>query len=149
MGELMIWEEKFCPVKLSLGMGPVKMGMSCNTLTIGGGEGVVGEVEVKLNENWDRVDEVTLSGGLGTTWNLGASDIAKIEAGAASKVFIKTVRNKATGKWELNDAGTKNEATISGTAGTVEMEIKMIEITVGVHSGVTAEGVIPKLMDLP
>lgn len=145
-GKLMVWEEQFCPMKMSLGIGIAKAGISCNTITIAGGEFFQGEIELKMNTDWDEITEVTIAGGVGVDWDLGVTDIASIKAGAGSKAYVKFGRSPS-GDWnyEPADIGFKTEAVLTGKAGTVEMELKLAEVTVGLQSGVSADGVIYKL----
>ena len=145
-GVLMVWEEKFCPMKMSLGVGIAKASVSCTSISISGGELIQGEVELKLNTEWDEITEVTISGGVGASWNLGSTDIAGVQAGVSTKAYMKFGRS-ASGEWKYEpiDIGFKSEAGISGQAGTVEMEVKLAEVTVGLQSGVKAEGLVSQL----
>lgn len=145
-GKLMVWEEQFCPMKMSLGIGIAKAAVSCNSISIGGGELLQGEIELKMNTDWDEITEVTIAGGVGVEWNLGTTDIAGINAGASTKAYVKFGRSPS-GDWnyEPADIGFKSEAVLTGKAGTVEMELKAVEVTVGLQSGVSADGVISRL----
>lgn len=145
-GKLMVWEDKFYPMKMSLGVGVAKASMSCNTFSISGGELIQGEIEIKMDPDWNQITELTIAGGVGATWNLGDTDIARIEAGASTKAYVKFERS-ATGNWNYQptDIGFKSEASITGKAGTVEMEVKVAEVTVGLQSGVDIDGVVKLL----
>jgi len=144
-GKLMIWEEKFCPVKFSVGFGFGKVGVQCNTFSLSGGEVLQGEWEVKLNDEWNAVEETTIAAGAGASWTLGDSDIAGIEAGVSSKLYVKWGKNKATGEWELMDVGNKSDATVTGKIGSADVEVKLAEVSIGIRSGISSDGLINKL----
>lgn len=154
-GKLMIWEEYFCPVKFTVGMGPIKGGINCNTFSISGGEIIQGELEVKLDENWDNVEELTVSAGLGASVDIGVRERFQkggtgINLGVSSKGFIKFTKDPKSMEWNFRetDFGIKSEATAGLAAGSFGGEVKLAESTIGFRSGITSDGFIPKKIDL-
>ncbi|MDO8967518.1 hypothetical protein [Algoriphagus sp.] len=148
LGPLMVWEDKFCPIKFVVGMGVAKAGLTCNTISISAGEGIQGEIEFKLNENWDSVEEITVGGGIGASWNLGARGIFEVEAGVSNKGYLKFGRNSATKEWMYTpiDIGAKTEINAVGKVATkYEFEVKVVEMAIGLRSGVKADGLIAQL----
>jgi len=153
-GKLMIWEDYFCPVKFSVGGGPVKAAINCNTFSLSGGELFQGELEVKLDENWDTVEEVTIAAGLGASANIGIMEKFQeggtgINFGVSSKGFVKFSKDPKSMQWNFKetDFGIKSEATAGAVSGTYGVEIKLAEGTMGFRSGITSEGIIPKKID--
>lgn len=145
-GKLSKWEDKFCPVKMSMGMGVASAGITCNTISLSGGELFMGEIEIKLDPNWDEITEFTVAGGVGTQWKLGAKGFADLKTGVSAKAFFKFGKN-ADGSWNYEpiDMGVKTEATVAVTRKDNELELKLAEVAIGLHSGVTTEGMISRL----
>jgi hypothetical protein len=142
-GKLMVWEETFCPFKANIGLGIMKLGIGCTSITIGGGEGLVAEAEFKFSHDWSRVEEVTVAAGIGAQWNLGAKDFG-VEAGMSSKMFISFDVDK-NNELTFKDIGNKSEITLSGNTGSSQQEIKIAEVTLGLHSGISSDGLISRL----
>lgn len=142
-GKLMVWEQTFCPFKSNIGLGVMKLGIGCNSITIGGGEGLVAEAEFKLSHDWSRVEEVTIAAGIGAQWNLGAKDFG-VEAGMSSKAFI-SFEVDDNNELTFKDVGQKSEITLSGNTGSSQKEIKIAEVTLGLNSGISSDGLISRL----
>lgn len=147
-GVLQEWEDEYCAnFKGKVGIGPAKVAWACNSISIEGGEGIVGAVEVKFADG-GAVEELTLEAGFGTSWNLGSSSIGHIEAGASAKEFIKLGSDKSTGKWVVKDGGVKAEASIEGKIGNISSEVKVLELSVAVNAGFTTGGVLAPLINI-
>ncbi|MGZ8504534.1 MAG: hypothetical protein ACXWV5_08710, partial [Flavitalea sp.] len=74
--------------------------------------------------------------------------IADVEAGVSIKEFIKIGKDKATGKWEVQDFGLKTDATLEANIGNVAREIKLVELSVSVNAGLNADGIVVPLLKL-
>ncbi|MES1181993.1 MAG: hypothetical protein ABUL44_04270, partial [Flavobacterium sp.] len=148
-GSLQKWEDEYCAnFKGKIGIGPAKITWTCNSWSIEGGEGIVGEFEMNFSDD-GAFEEFTIGAGLGETWSIGEDKIVKMEAGVSIKEFIKIGPDKSTGKWGVKDFGIKGEAAIEGSIGNVSSEIKMLELSVAVNAGATLGGTIPPLLNLP
>lgn len=154
-GNLMIWEEYFCPLKFTVGVGIAKAGINCNTFSLSGGEIFQGELEVKLDENWENVQEITVAAGLGASVDIGLKEKFKkggtgINLGVSSKGFVKLTKDPKSMEWNFREAdfGIKSEATAGVVAGRYGAEVKLAESTIGIRSGITSDGLIPKMIDL-
>lgn len=154
-GKLMIWEEYFCPLKFTVGVGVATAGINCNTFSFSGGEIFQGELEVKLDENWENVQEITVAAGLGASVEIGLKEKFQkggtgISLGVNSKGFIKFTKDPKSMEWNLRetDFGIKSEATAGLVAGSFGGEVKLAESTIGFRSGITSDGFIPKKIDL-
>lgn len=142
------WEDEYCAnFKGKLGIGPVKVFATCNSWGIEGGEGIVGELEMKFR-NDGSFEDLTLGAGLGVNWHLGKEGIIETELGVSVKEFIKIGPDKATGKWTVKDAGVKAEIAGEAGIGKVSVEEKVLEISLAVNAGLEAGGVIPPLFNL-
>lgn len=128
-------------------MGPVKVFATCNSWGVEGGEGIVGDLEMKFR-NDGSFEDLTLGAGLGVSWNLGKEGIIDTELGVSVKEFIKIGPDKATGKWTVKDAGVKAEIAGEAGIGKVTVEEKVLEISLAVNAGLEAGGVIPPLFNL-
>jgi hypothetical protein len=147
-GKLKKWEDEYCAnFKGKIGFGPGKIAWTCNSWSIEGGEGIVGEFEMNYNED-GSFEEFTIGAGFGETWQLGTENIAKVEVGASVKEFIKIGPDKTTGKWGVNDFGAKAEVAVEGSIGKVSTETKLIEVSVAVNAGVNVGGVVAPLFNL-
>lgn len=147
-GVLKEWEDEYCAnFKGKLKMGPVKVFATCNSWGVEGGEGIVGDLEMKFR-NDGSFEDLTLGAGLGVSWNLGKEGIIDTELGVSVKEFIKIGPDKATGKWTVKDAGVKAEIGGEAGIGKVTVEEKVLEISLAVNAGLEAGGVIPPLFNL-
>lgn len=153
-GTLMVWEDQYCPVKVTAGVGPIKGGINCNTFSLSGGEFLVGEVEVKVNRDWDSIEEVTVGAGVGLTLDVGLKNKATksgagFSAELSSKGFVKLTKDPKTLEWNFRntDAGIKTEATVGADIGRFGVEVKLAETSMGFRSGITSDGMIPKMID--
>lgn len=154
-GTLMVWEDQYCPVKVTAGVGPIKGGINCNTFSLSGGEFLVGEVELKLNRDWDSIEEVTVGAGFGLNLDIGLKNKASktgagFSAELSTKGFVKLSKDPKSMEWNFRntDAGIKTEATVGGDIGRFGVEVKLAETSMGFRSGITSDGMIPKMIDL-
>ncbi|MFD2201981.1 tetratricopeptide repeat protein [Shivajiella indica] len=149
-GKILVWEDQYCPVKFTIGMGPVKGGINCNTFSLSGGEFLQFEGELKLNRDWDTVEEVSVGGGVGVSLDVGWKGKGMISTGLSTKLFAKLSKDPKTLEWNFRkaDAGLKTEATMSGELGPYGLEVKLAETSMGIRSGITSDGSIPKMIDL-
>ncbi|MBC7866649.1 MAG: tetratricopeptide repeat protein [Gloeobacteraceae cyanobacterium ES-bin-316] len=139
-GKLKEWEDEYCAnFKGKMGMGPVKVFVTCTSWGVEGGEVVVGDFEVKY-ANDGSFEDLTIGAGFGETWAVGKENFAGIEASASIKEFIKFGKNKATNEWEVKDFGLKPEITLEGRLGKVSGEIKILEISASVNAGINVGG---------
>ena len=146
-GVLKEWEDEYCAnFKGKINAGIVKTTWTCNSVSIEGGEGFVGEVEVNF-ANDGMLEDFTIGGGVGATWNMGG-EILEVEAGASAKEFLKIGRNSATGSFGVQDYGIKSEISLEGTIGKASAEVKIIEVSVAVNAGVEVGGVIAPVLNL-
>jgi len=144
-GVLKEWEDEFCGnFKGKIGIGPAKMTWTCNTWGIEGGEGVVGEFEMKFDDV-GTLEEFTFGGGLGATWGIGDEKITKGGVSASVKEFLKVGPDKA-GHWGVNDFGLKGEMSLEANIGKVSGEIKVIELSIAVNAGLEAGGAVPQII---
>lgn len=146
-GKLMVWEDINCPVKFIVSAIVIKGGITCNTITIAGGEFIQGEIEVKMKNDWSGADQVTVAAGVGVSWELGIEGAIGAGAEISSKNFI-TIGKSKTGEIEVLDFGNKIEATVSTEIGSYTSEVKLTEVTLGYLSGVSVDGVVPKALNL-
>jgi hypothetical protein len=145
-GKILVWEDQFCPVKYTVSAAVAKMGVNCNTFSLSGGEFFQVELEVKLNNDWDTIEEVTAAAGIGVSLDVGMKNVTMASAGLSSKGFLKLSKDPKSLEWNFReiDAGVKTEATVGGEIGRMGGEIKMVEVGMGFRSGITADGVINK-----
>jgi Flp pilus assembly protein TadD len=147
-GALQKWEEEYCAnFKGKIGVGPGKVTWNCNSWSIEAGEGIVGGLGVNYNED-GSFEDFYFELGVGVSWSMGEEHIAKAGAGATVKEFVKFGTDKATGEWEVKDAGFKGEIAIEQEIGNVGAELKVIEVTAGYRSGITKEGILVPILDL-
>ncbi len=141
-GKILVWEDQFCPVKYTVSVVFGKVGVNCNTFSLSGGEFLQGEVEVKLNSDWDTIEEVTVAAGIGVSLDIGMKNVTMASGGLSSKGFLKISKDPKTLEWNFRDAdaGLKTEATIGGEIGSLGGEIKVAEVSMGIRSGITADG---------
>ncbi len=140
-GSLQEWEDEYCAnFKMKYGIGAVKVFATCNSWGVEGGEGVVGDLEVKYSDD-GSFEDFTIGAGFGETWNVGKENFAGIEASASIKEFIKFGKSKSTNAWEVKDFGLKSEITLEGRLGKVSSEIKILEISASVNAGINVGGV--------
>jgi len=148
-GKLQEWEDEFCAnFKGKIGLGGGKLTWDCNSWSVEGGEGIVGDFGMNYNDD-GSFDSFIMGAGVGETWSIAGGDIASIEAGASVKNFIKVGVDKSTGKWEVRDVGVKGNISVEGK-GVVgpSKEINVLEVSVSVNAGVQASGAVPALLDL-
>ncbi|MBS1567731.1 MAG: hypothetical protein JST39_25330, partial [Bacteroidetes bacterium] len=114
--------EPYCPMRIIVGIGPVKFKLDCETLEIEGGEGIVGSLEMDLSSG-----EFTVGVGAGLTLAAGPFD-----AGVSEK-FIFSFDSQHN----LCDFGLKMEAGVEAEAGPLSFE-RTISGTLTVESGIEA-----------
>lgn len=140
-GSMQEWEDEYCAnFKMKYGIGLVKVFATCNSWGVEGGEGVVGDLEVKYSDD-GSFEDFTIGAGFGETWAVGKENFAGIEASASIKEFIKFGKSKSTNEWEVKDFGLKSEITLEGRLGNVSSEIKILEISAAVNAGINMGGV--------
>lgn len=135
------WEELYCAnVKGSLGLGPAKISFNCTSMSISGGEGFVGEMNLNYNENGTFKD-VTIGAGVGAEWHTGKKEIATASIGASALEYL-TIGAGADGSLQVTDWGISAGASVSGSIdnGALGEEINIASITVGFISGDTSIG---------
>jgi hypothetical protein len=150
LGKILVWEDQFCPVKYTVSAAVVKMGVNCNTFSLSGGEFFQVELEVKLNNDWDTIEEVTAAAGIGVSLDVGLKNVTMASAGLSSKGFLKLSKDPKSLEWNFReiDAGVKTEATVGGEIGSLGGEIKMAEVGMGFRSGVNSDGLLRKGIDM-
>jgi tetratricopeptide (TPR) repeat protein len=142
------WEDEYCAnFKGKIGIGPAKITWTCNSWGVEGGEGILGEIEVKYSDD-GTFEDFTIGTGIGETMSIGEGKIVKGEASVSIKEFIKLGPNKATGKWEVKDFGTKGEVSVEGSVGALSTEIKLVELAVTAHAGLEVGGVMTPILYL-
>ncbi len=147
-GKLQKWEDEYCAnFTGAIGMGGAALEFDCNSWSIEGGEGILGKLEMNYADD-GSFEDFTIGAGPGVSWDIAGGGIAKIEAGASVKEFIKIGVNKATGKFEVKDFGLKADVTLEGNIGTAKREIKILEISAAVNAGVSAGGVVAPILNL-
>jgi hypothetical protein len=148
-GKLKVWEDQYCAnFKGKIGICPAKITWDCNSWSVEGGEVIVGDFGMNYNEN-GSFDSFVVSGGFGESWSIAGNDIAKIEAGASVKEFIKIGVDKATGNWEVKDFGVKGSVSLEGKGfvGPTH-EINILEVSVAVNAGYEAGGIVAPILNL-
>lgn len=147
-GHLIEWDDEYCAnFKGKFDLGIMKMYFTCNSWGIDGGEGIVGELEVKYRDD-GRFENFTVGAGLGANWDVGEIGWLGAEVGASGKGFIKVGPDPTNGKWIIQDVGVKAEIAAEAKFGKVSMEDKILEISVAVNAGVEKSGLIAPLFDL-
>ena len=137
------WEDEYC----ANFKGKIKMVVStitwtCNSWGIEGGEGLVLEFEASYKDD-GSLNEFTIGGGLGESFNVGGFGAVEVEAGTSIKEFIKIGKNQSTGKWEVNDFGMKVDATVEAELGPLKGEVKIAELSLAVNAGLQVSGGLP------
>jgi len=147
-GKLQEWEDEFCAnFKGKIKTGPVKMTFTCNSWGIEGGEGIVGEFEMRFRED-GALEDFTIGGGLGAAWHAGDEKVLKIEASASAKDFLKIGLNPTTGKWEIKDFGAKLESGLEGGFGEISVEVKVIEVSLALNAGFEVGGIVAPILNV-
>jgi hypothetical protein len=142
------WEDEYCAnFKGKIGIGPAEITWTCNSWGVEGGEGILGELEIKYADD-GTFEEFTIGTGIGETMSIGEGKVVKGEASVSIKEFIKLGPNKATGKWEVKDFGTKGEVSVEGSVGALSTEVKLVELAVTAHAGLEVGGVMTPILYL-
>lgn len=143
------WEETYCAnVKGTIGLGPAKISFNCTSMTISGGEGLVGELNLNYNENGTFKD-VTIGAGVGVEWSAGRKEIAAAAVGAAALEYI-TISSGPQGP-QVTEFGISAGASLSGGVydGAIGEDLSVASITVGFISGSTSiSGAVPDALGL-
>lgn len=144
------WEEIYCAnVKGSWGLGLTKISFTCTSMSISGGEGLVGEMTLNYTENGTFKD-ITIGAGVGAEWHTGKKEIATASIGASAVEYI-TIGRDANGSMQVTDWGISAGASVSGSIdnGALGEEVSIASITVGFISGnTTIGGVVPDVLRL-
>ncbi|MBS1509548.1 MAG: hypothetical protein JST86_01810 [Bacteroidetes bacterium] len=141
------WDDEYCAnFKGAVGLGAAKINFTCNSITISGGEGLIGEMGLNFNDN-GSFKEVTIGAGIGAEFNLGAQHIAAVSAGTSALEYI-TVGPGPAGSIQVNDWGISAGVSAGGNIGTVGGEVNIISGGASVNGGVTAGGVVANALGL-
>ena len=141
------WEEDYCAsFKGSLGVGPAKINFNCNSMSISGGEGFVGELGLNFNEN-GTFKEATIGAGIGVEAYIGNKDITAVSAGASALEFI-TIGAGSNGSVQVTDWGITAGVSAGGNIGAVGGEANIASTNISVNGGVTAGGYITNALGL-
>ncbi len=141
------WEEQYCAnFKGSAGAGPVKMNWTCNSLSISGGEGFVGEAALNFSEA-GAFKDVTLGAGIGVEMTVGSQQVTGISASASMMEFVN-IGPAAGGGIQVNDWGISAGVGAGGNIGPVSGEVNIASTTMSVNGGVTAGGVVANALGI-
>lgn len=147
-GKLKEWEDEYCAnFKGKIAIGPGKFFFTCNSWGIEGGEGIVGDFEMKYR-NDGAFENFTVGAGIGATWHLGKEGLVNTEIGASIKDFIKIGTDAASGDWVIQDVGVKAEVVGEASMGKVAVEEKVLELSVAVNAGFEAGGIVSAVLNL-
>ncbi|MBO9634831.1 MAG: hypothetical protein J7578_17100 [Chitinophagaceae bacterium] len=142
------WEGQYCAnFKGTAGLGLCKISFNCNSMSIAGGEGFVGELTLNYNED-GRFKDVTIGAGAGVEAHWGNKQIASLSASASVTEYI-TIGAGANGSISITDWGTA--AGVGAGANIAEMvggEANIFSGKLSAQSGVTAEGAIPDALKI-
>lgn len=142
------WEDEYCAnFKGKVAVGPGKFFFTCNSWGIEGGEGFVGDIEMKYR-NDGSFENFTVGAGVGANWHLGKEGFINTEIGVSGKGFIKIGPDAASGDLIIQDVGAKAEVAGEASIGEVAVEEKVIEVSVAVNAGFEAGGIVPSVFNL-
>lgn len=141
------WDDEYCAnFKGTVGLGAAKINFTCNSITMSGGEGFIGEMGLNFNEN-GSFKEVTIGAGIGAEFNLGSPNITSVSAGTSALEYI-TVGPGPAGSIQVNDWGISAGVSAGGNIGAVGGEVNIISGGASVNGGVTAGGVVANALGL-
>ncbi len=141
------WEDEYCAnFKGTIGIGPAKMNWSCNSMSISGGEGFVGELGLNFNDN-GTFKEATIGAGIGVEGHIGNQNITAISAGASAMEYI-TIGAGPNGSIQVTDWGITAGVGAGGNIGSVGGEANIVSTNISVNGGVTAGGYVANALGL-
>lgn len=141
------WEEDYCAnFKGTLGIGPAKIGFNCNSMSISGGEGFVGELNLNFNEN-GTFKEATIGAGIGIEGHIGNQNVTAVSAGASAVEYI-TVGAGPNGGVQVTDWGISAGVSAGGNIGAVSGEANIASTNISVNEGIKASGYIANVLGL-
>lgn len=122
------------------------MNFTCNSMTISGGEGLIGEMGLNFNEN-GTFKEVTIGAGVGAEFVVGNQKITAVSAGASALEYV-TIGPGPGGSIQVNDWGLSAGVSAGGNIGAVGGEVNIASVNVSVNGGVASGGVLPNALGL-
>ncbi|MFT3825163.1 MAG: tetratricopeptide repeat protein [Chitinophagaceae bacterium] len=135
------WEEEYCAnFKGVIGLGAVKMNWTCNSMSVSGGEGFVGEVGLNFNDN-GGFKEVTIGAGIGAEGHIGNQNVTAISAGASIMEYV-TIGAGPNGSVQVTDWGISAGVAAGGNIGAAGGEANIASTNISVNGGITANGYI-------
>jgi len=141
------WEEEYCAnFKGTAGLGAVKIGFNCNSMSISGGEGFVGDLTLNYNEN-GKFKDITIGAGAGVEAHWGNKQIASLSAGASVTEYI-TIGAGPNGSISVTDWGTSAGVGAGANISAVGGEANIFSGKISAASGVSAEGAIPDALKI-
>ncbi|MBL7762960.1 MAG: hypothetical protein JNL23_05985, partial [Chitinophagaceae bacterium] len=141
------WEDSYCAnFKGAVGLVGVKMNWACNSISVSGGEGFVGEIGLTFNDN-GSFKEATIGAGIGVEGHVGMQGVTSISAGASAMEYI-TVGADANGNIQVNDWGITAGVSAGGNIGAVGGEANIASTNISVNEGVKANGYIPDALGI-
>lgn len=136
------WQGEYCGnFTGSMGVGVAKISFNCNSISLSGGEGFLGQMSLNYNENGSFKD-VTLGAGVGVEAHWGNQNIASLSAGVSAMEYV-TISAGANGTPQITDWGTTAGVSAGANVGPVGGEVNVLSGKLSAQSGVTAEGAIP------
>ncbi len=140
------WEEEYCAnFKGTIGIGPAKIGFNCSSMSISGGEGFVGELNLNYNEN-GSFKELTLGAGVGVEAHWGNQNIASLSAGVSAMNYI-TVGQGVSGM-QVTDYGITAGASAGANVGPVTGDVNIASATLSATTGIQSSGAVPDALRL-
>jgi len=141
------WEDSYCAnFKGAVGLVGVKMNWACNSISVSGGEGFVGEVGLSFNDN-GSFKEATIGAGIGVEGHVGMQGVSSVSAGASAMEYI-TVGTDANGNIQVTDWGITAGVSAGGNIGAVGGEANIASTNISVNEGVKASGYIPDALGI-
>jgi len=136
------WEEEYCAnFKGTMGIGAAKIGFNCNSMSISGGEGIVGDFSLSYDEN-GSFKEITIGAGPGMEAHWGSKSIGGLSAGVSAVEYI-TIGSGPNGGLSVTDWGVSAGVSAGANVGTVGGEVNIASVTRSTESGVKLGGVEP------
>lgn len=134
------WEEEYCAnFKGTVGLGPAKIGFNCSSMSISGGEGFVGELNLNYNEDGGFKD-LTIGAGVGVEAHWGNQSIASLSAGVSAMNYITV--GQGAGGMQVTDWGITAGASAGANVGPVGGEVNMASATLSATEGIKASGAV-------
>lgn len=134
------WEEEYCAnFKGNVGLGVTKIGFNCSSMSISGGEGFVGELNLNYNED-GSFKELTLGAGVGVEANWGNKNIAALSMGVSAMNYV-TVGQGPQGM-QVTDWGVTAGASAGANVGNVSGEANLASATLSATEGIKTGGAV-------